>query len=186
MTEEECKTYELGATQAGKAGIPEFWKTAIINSNQFPENKKDQELLSHLKTITLDYLEDQKSKKVTMEFEPNDYFDHSTLTISYNINTEDTVTSKVSDTIVWKDAKKNPTVKLVKIKKKGKTEVTYKQKPVQSFFSIFTTPNDDSPIENHLTPEEEMEYFWDTLVPNCLEYYLGIADDDDDENAVYI
>jgi len=181
LTEEEIKKYEIDQSKVETTSgpIPDYWKKAILNSSTFGENKKDESILSFLANITLEYLEDQKSQKVTFFFLENDYFTNSTLGIVYHVDQEGNVSTKESDTIAWKDAKKNPCIKTVKLQKKGKTVGT-KEKPCNSFFNIFDINAKDNEDLEIMDSQSEMEFFLSELVPNSFEYYLNIQGSNDD------
>lgn len=128
-----------------------------------------------------------KSFIVRFSFRPNNFFEETELTIKYNVDEDDEVVSKEGSTITWKDEKTNPTVKQVKVSKKVKGQknphIQIKTKRAESFFNFFlsdkTVLNENDEM-NQIQLTEEAEFFRDSLIPDCMELYLGINEDHHD------
>lgn len=124
------------------------------------------------------------------------------LKVIYKGDQDDTVHSIEGTQITWKEGK-DPTKKKIKKKQKHKktneTRTIVKTVEADSFFNVFTNrtvPEDgalDSEEENtiHDKVDEAMnlaEDIDDVLMPDALEYYLGLnedflgADEDDDDD----
>lgn len=141
---------------------------------------------------------------VKLTFEENEFFENKeplTLTIYYKGDDDDV--DRIEGTqINWKEGK-DPTHKKVKKKQKHKktneTRTIVKTVEADSLFNVFTNrkapdedTNMDSEEENQLQDKIDMamnfaEDIDDVLIPDALEYYLGLNDDlyeglDDDED----
>lgn len=151
----------------------------MINSKFFIVNEKDEEILKHIKDVTLTLNEDQLDFTINFHFEANPYFDNLILTKTYFYDKTTYEPNKAtSSTISWKEGK-NPAIKIkIKKVKKGKSIETKKiEETVPSFFDIFVGEenNDDgtSDIVN------QSEFFRDSLLSNSLEYFLDIIESDE-------
>jgi hypothetical protein len=118
---------KYGFTQedAKEAGIPEYWQRVFLNSKFFIVNEKDEEILKHLKDVTLILSEDKLDFTVNFHFQSNPFFEHTHLFKTYNYDTTTYEPEKAtSSTITWNEGK-NPGVKTKtkKIKSKIRNKV---------------------------------------------------------------
>jgi len=153
------------------------------------------EYLTHVDTSTK---EDEKTKNMiltlSMTFKPNnDFFTNETLSVSLEYESEDQISAVKGTEIKWLEGK-DPTKKKIKKKQKhkktGETRTVVKTVDADSFFSVFK--NRAVPVDGAVDSEEEndirdkmdetqqcVEDFHDLLVPEALEYYLGLNEDFD-------
>ena len=128
-------------------------------------------------------------------FADNDYFTDKVLSLKvlYRVDTEDEVEKIEGTQISWKDETKDPTKKKIKKKQKHKktneTRTIVKTVEAESFFNVFTNrvaPEDgaelDEEEENELRDKIDQamnlaEDVDDVLIPDALEYYLGLNED---------
>lgn len=129
-----------------------------------------------------------------MVFGPdNDHFTPCDLSTTLIYESEDRVREIKGTKIEWLEGK-DPTKKKIKKKQKhkktGETRTVVKTVDAQSFFNVFTDrtlPNKDevdSEEENETLDkidevQQIVEDFHDLLVPEALEYYLGLNEDFD-------
>jgi len=179
ISEEDAKTYQITESEVKEAGIPEYWKKALINSKFFEINDKDEEILNHLKNVTLKLADDSLDFTVTFFFEKNDFFDHETLYKSYiyDKQTFEPISANAS-VITWKEGK-NPSKKIkVKKVKKGKSIETKKtETDVPSFFDIFVAEESNANGESDIP--SQAEFIRDELLLNSMEMFLDIQESDD-------
>jgi len=128
---------------SGEKGVPDFWLKCLKNSSQFGAmiNKNDEKVLKDLKDINIQPL-DNGSFVLNFEFNPNSYFDHTTISRTFTLDAVKQTISKIESTkIDWKSDDVNPTVekkkKTVKNKKTGTTKPVVKIENVESFFNFF-------------------------------------------------
>lgn len=185
----------------GEKGIPQFWLKCLKNTSQFGHdiNKKDEDVLTHLKDITCDFKENG-SFSVHFVFNPNQYFDAPVLSRDFTLDPEKLTVSKITSTkIEWKNEDLNPTIekkkKKIKNKKKEVKTVT-KVEEVPSFFNFFkdydatASKDKDKKDEEDEEEEDELEmieeeydlglFIKEELIPYAIEYYLGVIKDDYD------
>ena len=179
ITSEESQRYGVDAVSEATEGIPDYWKKVLKNSNYFTINEKDEAILEFLKDLRLKPIEGHKLD-FTMEFEfkANDSFSNTLLTKTfYHDSKTDEVEKTVGCAISWTSQEKNPriAIKNKKVKKGKKIEVKKTETIVPSFFDIFAEETKEDTTDNQGT------FFKDDLLPNSLEYYLNIMDDDDEE-----
>ena len=162
------------------------------------------EMLTHVETTAK---EDEVSKNMvltlTMKFkDDNDWFKPSTLSVHLEYESEDQVKEIKGTPIEWlegKDPTKKKTKKKQKHKKTGETRTVVKTVDADSFFNLFkdrkvsADGGDDSEDDNDARDkmdeaQQTVEDFHDLLIPEALEYYLGLNEDfdmlgmgDDDE-----
>ena len=123
----------------------------------------------------------------------NDFFKQETLQVSLEYESEDLVKEIKGTKIEWLEGK-DPTKKKIKKKQKhkktGETRTVVKTVDAESFFNIFhdrKAPKEgdvDSEEENDMRDkmdqvQQSVEDFHDLLVPDALEYYLGLNEDFD-------
>ena len=181
-------------------GIPQFWLGALrahdLLANQITD--KDEAVLVHLMDVRCDDLEgdDAHGFRLTFEFEPNDFFEGTTLAMTYHMDPDDDgMLERVEGTAIpWK-AGKDPTVKKMKRKAKpgrggrggAPAAPQYKIESVDSFFHWFAPPvvpdGDGSASESEVEAlqaalEESFEVaetLRDEVVPNAVSFFTGDA-----------
>ena len=140
--------------RARPPGIPQFWLGALrahdLLANQITD--KDEAVLVHLMDVRCDDLEgdDAHGFRLTFDFEPNDFFEGTTLAMTYHMDPDDDgMLERVEGTAIpWK-AGKDPTVKKMKRKAKpgrggrggAPAAPQYKIESVDSFFHWFAPPS---------------------------------------------
>jgi len=184
----------------GKAGIPDFWVRAIkANRLIFDQvRERDEPIIENLTHVETETQENEKTKNMVltlrMSFKPNnDFFSNEALSVSLEYESEEQVKAIRGTNIEWLEGK-DPTKKKIKKKQKhkktGETRTVVKTVDADSFFNIFK--DRAVPVEGACDSEEEndirdkmdetqqtVEDFHDLLVPDALEYYLGLNDDFD-------
>lgn len=177
-------------------GVPDFWFKAIKNNQMIYElvKEKDEEILKSLRFVDTDRTTSPKTLTVRFHFNDNEFFENKEplqLKIFYR-GDEDEVEKIEGTEIKWVEGK-DPTKKKVKKKQKHKktneTRTIVKTVEADSFFNVFTSrtaPDEASNIESEEENElqdkidqamnlaEDVE---DVLIPDALEYYLGLNDD---------
>jgi hypothetical protein len=162
-------------SESSESGIPGYWGTALKNSQYFPINEKDEEVLKHLKDIRLKPVENHRLN-FTLEFEfaPNEFLTDTVLTKTYFHNEDDeTIEKTTGSAINWTSQEKNPRVEIKnkKIKKGKKVETKRTETIVPSFFDLFADQ-----IKEDVLPDEGG--FWkEDFFASSIEYYLGIIED---------
>ncbi|CAN7998750.1 unnamed protein product, partial [Ixodes hexagonus] len=190
------------------AGIPEFWLTALKNLDLMVDmiQEHDEEILKHLIDIKVRNLEPNSMGFVLeFHFEPNDFFNNTVLTKSYEVKCEvddaeplsfegpDIVGCK-GCVIEWKKGK-NVTVKTMKKKQKHKSRgtVRFVTKTMQrdSFFNFFSPPEQlgdqqlDEETQALLAADFEIGHILkERVIPRAVLYFTGeaIQEDDYDED----
>lgn len=184
----------------GKKGIPDFWVRAIKQNRLLWDTvkEKDQPIMEHLKHVETEQSENPVSKNQTlmlkMIFAPdNDHFKQEELKVTLEYESQDRVKSIQGTAIEWLEGK-DPTKKKIKKKQKhkktGETRTVVKTVDAHSFFNVFSDRK--APVKGEVDSEEEndmldkmdevqqiVEDFHDLLVPEALEYYLGMNEDFD-------
>jgi len=201
--EEELKKVDVDNLK-GVSGIPDFWWRAIKNNQMIYElvKEKDEAILAHLRHIDTEreaeipgQADSRKSLKVNFHFNDNEFFSDKVLSLKviYRPDTEDEVEKIEGTPIAWADETKDPTKKKIKKKQKHKktneTRTIVKTVEADSFFNVFTNrvaPEEgaelDEEEENELRDKIDMamnlaEDVDDVLIPDALEYYLGLNED---------
>ena len=194
INEEEAKK-----EKEDEKGIPEFWYKVLLNNQDIMINDKDKNVLKKLKLIKCN-VEENGNFSLEFFFEPNDYFTNTVLKREFILDEDYDIKEIKSDEIDWKSDSVNPTIELKQKKVKNKRTkqvktITQKTK-VPSFFSSFRhfekKEGDNKEEKNEEDEDEEGEeatiedeydlalQFKEEIVPYAIEYYLGIADDEDD------
>lgn len=200
---EELKVVDVDNLK-GVTGIPDFWSRAIKNNQMIYElvKEKDEAILPYLRHIDTErtshdsaVADSRKSLKINFHFAENEFFTEKVLSlrIIYRPETEDDVEKIEGTTISWADETKDPTKKKIKKKQKHKktneTRTIVKTVEAESFFNVFTSrvaPEEggdlDEEEENEIRDKIDMamnlaEDVEDVLIPDALEYYLGLNDD---------
>ena len=156
--------------------------------------EKDEEILKFLRHLETEKTSSPKTLAVHFYFNPNEFFtntDPLTLKIYYR-GEEDDVEKIEGTEIKWNEAK-DPTKKKVKKKQKHKktneTRTIVKTVETESFFNVFVNrkaPDEDAAMESEEENELQdkidqamnlAEDIDDVLIPDALEYYLGLNDD---------
>lgn len=176
-------------------GVPDFWFKAIKNNQMIYDlvKEKDEEILKFVKHIDTERTDEPKALKVTFYFNDNEFFTNKDLSLKIFYKGDDDEVEKIEGTqINWNEGK-DPTKKKVKKKQKNKktneTRTIVKTVDAESFFNVFqsrTAPDENAGLESEEENElhdkidqamnlaEDVE---DVLIPDALEYYLGLNDD---------
>jgi len=183
----------------GKNGVPDFWFRAMkANRLVWDQIKeKDEEIMQHLKHVDTITSENPETKNMVltlkMEFSSdNDFFTPNVLQVSLEYESEDQVKEIKGTALEWLEGK-DPTKKKIKKKQKhkktGETRTVVKTVDADSFFNVFQDRKAPAPTEGAegADSEEEneakdkidevqqlVEDFHDLLIPDALEYYLGL------------
>merc|ERR1711935_1226077 len=159
--------------------------------------EKDQPIFEHLQHVETQQGE-SADKKMTLTLRmtfatDNDHFTPNELSTTLVYESEDRVNKIKGTKIEWLEGK-DPTKKKIKKKQKhkktGETRTVVKTVDANSFFNVFTDrtapkkEDVDSEEENELRDkmdetQQTVEDFHDLLVPEALEYYLGLNEDFD-------
>jgi hypothetical protein len=168
FTKEELEKYNINEESDDKKPIEKFFVKAIRNSNFFPFNKKDGNVLDYLINIKFIPLENKVDFRVEYYFNKNPYMENELLTKTYyfNLKNERLIKSDYCE-IKWTDKDSDPTKKL-KIKKKSgkKTQATFQD--TDSFFNMFYANK-----TNLLIDDTEARFLKEDFLPNLMEYYLN-------------
>ena len=197
INEEEAK-----AEKENEKGIPEFWYKCLENCQDIMINEKDKNVLKKLKLIKCT---PEENGNFTLEFyfEPNDYFENEVLKREFILDEDYDIKEIKSDEIKWKSDEVNPTIEIkqkkVKNKRTKQINTVQKKEKIPSFFSSFKNlvkkdgdkakdnekdDDDDDEEGDEMTIEEEYDQalqFKEEIIPYAIEYYLGIADDGEDD-----
>jgi nucleosome assembly protein 1-like 1 len=194
INEEEAKK-----EKEGEKGIPEFWYKVILNNQDIMVNDKDKNILKKLRLIQCTP-EENGNFSLEFFFEPNDYFTNEVLKREFILDEDYDIKEIKSDEINWKSDEVNPTIEIKQKKVKNKrtkmVKTITKKESVPSFFSSFRhfekkegdnkeAKDDEEEDEEgeELTIEDEYDLalqFKEEIIPYAIEYYLGIAEDEDD------
>ena len=171
FSNEELEKYGINNQSEEKKSIDKFFLKTIKNSNFFPYNKKDGNILEYLTNIKFVPLENKVDFRVEYYFNKNPYMENDLLTKTYyfNLKNEKLIKSDYCD-IKWTDKDSDPTKK-IKIKKKSgkKTQTTFQD--TKSFFNMF-----DAKKTNLLMDDAEARFLKEDFLPNLLEYYLNFPE----------
>ena len=171
FSKEELEKYNINEQIDEKKPIEKFFVRAIRNSNFFPCNKKDGNVLEHLINIKIVPLENLVDFKVEYHFNKNPYMENILLSKTYyfNLKNERLIKSEFCE-IKWTDKESDPTIK-IKIKKKSgkKTQTSYQS--TDSFFNMFYANK-----TNLLMDDAEARFLKEDFLPNILEYYLNFPE----------
>ena len=194
INEEEAKK-----EKEGEKGIPEFWYKVILNNQDIMVNDKDKNILKKLRLIQCTP-EENGNFSLEFFFEPNNYFTNEVLKREFILDEDYDIKEIKSDEINWKSDEVNPTIEIKQKKVKNKrtkmVKTITKKESVPSFFSSFRhfekkegdnkeAKDDEEEDEEgeELTIEDEYDLalqFKEEIIPYAIEYYLGIAEDEDD------
>lgn len=188
--------------------VPEFWLTIFKNTDLLVDmvQEHDEPILRHLVDIKVHYKDDPMGFTLEFFFSPNEFFENSVLTKTYEMKCVPDELDPFSfegpeihkckgSPIDWKKGK-NVTVKTVKKKQKHKSKGSVRTvtKTVQndSFFNFFNPPSvpedpeDDVDEDTRalLTADFEIgHYVRESIIPRAVLYFTGEAlmDDEFDE-----
>ena len=189
-------------------GVPGFWLRAMIANNHVNHliTEKDRPILQYLQDVKLDLHESDQGFTLTFVFEPNSYFAGTELKKSYIMSRANVIEKCQGCAIEWTPGS-DPTKekKKKKVKKGGKkTNVTVMVK-TDSFFNFFETiemteeqqkaadekkkeagSDDEEDEGDDLAEQMDNDYdigtsFKDEIVPLALEYYLGVIEQESDD-----
>ena len=171
FTKEELEKYNINEESDDKKPIEKFFVKAIRNSNFFPFNKKDGNVLDYLINIKFIPLENKVDFRVEYYFNKNPYMENELLSKTYyfNLKNERLMKSDFCE-IKWADKESDPTLK-IKVKKKSgkKTQTSYQS--TDSFFNMFYADK-----TNLLMDDAEARFLKEDFLPNILEYYLNFPE----------
>ena len=197
INEEEAK-----AEKENEKGVPDFWYKCLENCQDIMINEKDKNILKKLKLIKCT---PEENGNFTLEFffEPNDYFTNEVLKREFILDEDYDIKEIKSDEIKWKSDEVNPTIEIkqkkVKNKRTKQIKTVQKKEKIPSFFSSFRNfvkkegdkgknedkdEDDDEEEGDEMTIEDEYDQalqFKEEIIPYAIEYYLGIADDGEDD-----
>jgi|ERR1712032_252236 len=180
---QDVEKYSVQEKESEEKGVPNYWKDVLIYSNFFELNEKDEEILKHLKNITIQLSEEGLDFTVVFHFEVNEFFEHATLSKTYIYDKSTYEVMKANSTVITWNEGKNPSKKIKTKKVKGESKVVPEPKEitVPSFFDIFVAEESN---ENGLSEiPQQAEFVRDELLLNSLEYYLDIYESDDDDDS---
>ena len=162
-------------------------------------NERDKEVLKKLKLIKCTP-EENGNFSLEFYFEPNDYFTNEVLKREFILDDDYDIKEIKSDEIQWKSDSMNTTIEIkqkkVKNKRTKQVKTISKKEKIPSFFSSFKhfekkegdnkdekDEEDEDDEGEELTIEDEYDMalqYKEEIIPYAIEYYLGIADDEDD------
>lgn len=183
------------------APIKGFWRKFIENAHIY-HGEQDLPILEHLKHIEISEDSDKADPTLsfttlTLEFEANEFFKNSTLSVKLFTKEGELVKSEGTPIEWTKNVTVKKTSKTQKNKRTGQTRTITKESQLRSFFEMFGnfTPEDADEKEEHKHDKDEecddsTMNIWELstqldqindVIPYALEYYLGVADDDDED-----
>ncbi|MED6170091.1 NAP1- protein 2 [Stylosanthes scabra] len=161
--------------------IPDFWLTAFMSHPTLSEllNEEDIKIFKYLSSLEVEDHKDVKSGfKITLNFNPNPYFEETKLVKTFNFLEEGT--TKITATpIKWKEGKGIPNG--VNHEDKGNK----RSLDDISFFSWFSDCEQKDDMDENEIHDEVAEIIKDDLWPNPLTYVNNeeIDDEDGDDEA---
>jgi len=203
--EMKAKVKLEGEKEEDVKDVPEFWLTIFKNVDLLADmlQEHDEPILKHLTDIKVHYKEEPMGFTLEFLFTPNEYFENSVLTKTYEMkcipDEMDPFTFEGPEIhkckgspIEWKKGK-NVTVKTVKKKQKHKSKGSVRTvtKTVQndSFFNFFSPPavpeDPDAEVDEDtralLTADFEIgHYIRESIIPRAVLYFTGEALLDDE------
>jgi nucleosome assembly protein 1-like 1 len=116
LSDEEKKKYNIKEEAANGKAIPDYWANVLDNSQFFPINERDKEILKHLVDIRVIEHEDKVSFTIEFEFTANEYFTNNILSKTFQYEVKDQELHKIdSPGVNWTSPDKIPN-KIVKTK----------------------------------------------------------------------
>jgi len=198
--EEEAEPKEVKAEVKAESvdikGIPEFWLTAMKNSQALAATitDRDEAALKYITDIRIAY-PDKHGFQLIFEFAENEFFTNKQITKTYYYQDSGYPGDYIydhakGDKIDWKEGK-DLTVRIESKKQRNKntkqTRVVKRTVPCESFFNFFTPPSPPSGDEDDLDEEAEEiserleldyglgEEIKEKLVPRAIDWYTGEA-----------
>ncbi|CAI2376471.1 unnamed protein product [Moneuplotes crassus] len=187
----QVKEFKKVDQLADSAGVPGFWLNAMKHSTIASSLilKKDEPLLKELYDIELIPQEGSPDFILKFHFNANDFMTNTVLTKRYIMEDDDKVKQVDSTKIKWREGMS--LTEKPKSKKKGKKN-KYDEDGVESFFKFFDSkePCVGNPDQDDLDSDDEMKLdrleedfdiaveIKSELIPNALEYYLNIVEDE--------
>jgi len=166
--------------------------------------EKDRAILAYLNDVRLELHEHDNGYTLFFDFDSNAYFTNLTLTKKYHMSSNNVIEKCEGCTINWTQGSDPTKMKKKKKQKKGgkKTNVTVTVK-CDSFFNFFETidansecdhdhDNDDDEDKDHehgFGEKIDADFdigncFKDDLIPLALEYYLGVIEQESDDDEM--
>lgn len=202
----EVDICDVNNIQNTTKGVSGFWLRAMLGQKSIARTivEKDRPILQFLQDIRLELHEHDSGFTLFFEFEPNSYFSDTVLIKKYHMSSNNVIEKCEGQEIKWNPGSDPTKMKKKKKQKKGgkKTNVTVVVK-CDSFFNFFETVNADDHDEHdhdHDDEDEDHEHgfgekidldfelgqsFKDDLIPLALEYYLGVIEQESDEEDPY-
>lgn len=204
-----CKDAVDAGEDASEAGIKGFWLTALMNNSLFKSviQEQDMEVLEHIIDVRVVYPSpNSRSFQIEFVFSPaaQEFFEEKVLIkkVIYEEDPSDPGVFSLKGTegtpIHWKSGK-NCTVQLVskmqRHKTKNITRTVEREEGCPSFFNFFEEIKAPESLEETEAAQEaveeyeamlEMDYemaqtLKERIVPNAVDYFLGLAMDDEEE-----
>jgi nucleosome assembly protein 1-like 1 len=177
-------------------GIPHFWVTAMSHHDEVAEwiTEQDVDCLESLEDIVCEDKDDGKGFELHFHFAPNDYFENTVLTKSYDVpnlllSDEPMLKGVKGTSIRWKPGR-SLTFRMIKKKQRGKGKhagqirTVQKKEELESFFKWFEPP--DMPPMDSMDEEkaEELEAIFDEdyelamafrtqIIPRAVMWFTG-------------
>lgn len=203
----EVEICDVNTIQNIPKGVSGFWLRTMLSQKNINSTivEKDRPILQYLQDIRLELHEHDSGFTLYFEFEPNSYFSDKVLVKKYHMSSNNVIEKCEGQEIKWTAGSDPTKTKKKKKQKKGgkKVNVTVTVK-CESFFNFFETVNADDVDEHECDKDDEgdeehehgfgekidMDYelgqsFKDDLIPLALEYYLGVIEQESDEEDPY-
>mmetsp|Transcript_43031 Transcript_43031/g.104166 ORF Transcript_43031/g.104166 Transcript_43031/m.104166 type:complete len:372 (+) Transcript_43031:61-1176(+) len=208
--EEIAKEHEGEGVEKGHpedVGIPQFWLSAIGHMGPVAEllSEPDLQCLEHLQDIQCANHENGEGFTLSFHFAPNDYFDNTVLTKSYEVPNlllaDEPILKDVQGCeINWKDGKCLTFKEVIKQqrgkgKNAGQVRAVKKQEKQESFFHFFTPPKLPDLSTMNEQEAEQLEHAFDEdydiaqafrshIVPKAVLWFTGLAMENEMEAAM--
>ena len=204
----EAEEFAVNAdTDYIEKGIPQFWACAI---HQMPVtegivSEKDIECLGYLEDVKCTNYENGEGFRLEFHFAPNDYFENSVLTKSYDVPNlllaDEPILKNVQGCEVeWKTNQSLTHIEITKQqrgkgKNSGQVRTVTKKERCDSFFHFFTPPEmpslDTMDEEKALRLEAEFDRDYDVaqafrshIIPKAIMWFSGDAMEQEMEAAM--
>jgi len=152
--------------------IPDFWLRVFTSHDMLTAllDENDQAAFRYLRELNVEDHDDVKSGfKISLTFDPNPFFKNSTLSKEFRYDKDGNLTV-IPTPIDWKEGK-DLTKKAPAKDTKGKRQ---REDESESFFNWFSPEDQDLELADIIKED---------LWPNPAKYYLGIAEEEDLEEA---
>lgn len=193
------KYYELEKENYNKRAeltkkIPIFWFKCIENSSQFKSilNEKDKVILKNLENISCENFIDGNFK-IIFEFnekENKNFFKNKNLEILFIVDKDFNINEIKSSEINYINERMNPSIEInqKRVKNKKTDEITFieEKKEIISFFNIFKNikKGENKNLNENLNDIYEIGcHLKEDLIPNSIEYFLNLFNEDFDFNV---